>query len=190
MRFHHILIAAVVAAAPTLPAQQVAFFGPEVRPFIAAYLPEGGLGNDFKSATTLGAQAAYELSPNFHVLGSLGWTHGHNTYAALDDDRTWIWQYDVGAELNLVRKLGDQWLLRPFGGLGAGGRTYDYRASSVGKNTCATGYASAGTELQRGILAWRFEGRGYLACFESPITGKKQTRNDYSLAFGAAWHFR
>lgn len=190
MRHRPIIIAAILAAAPSLSAQSVPFYGPEIRPFIGAFMPEGAFEYQFKSATTLGVEGAFELSPNFHVLATLSWTPVHHTFAAIANDQTSVWQYDLGAELNLVRKMGEHALFRPFAGVGAGARTYDYRQPGVATSTCSAVYGAAGTELQRGTLAWRFEGRGYLMCFANPVSGKKNIRNDYSLMFGAAWHFR
>ena len=159
----------------------------EVRPFAGVFVPVGASREDFKSATMVGAQAAVEVNRYFHGLASLGWTHGHNKF--FTRDRTDIWQYDVGAELNAVRDLGSGWYLRPFVGAGAGGRSYNYR--SVAKTThCTAGYGTLGTEVQYNLVAFRVEGRDYLSCFESPITEKKRTRNDLALSIGLAYHLR
>lgn len=161
---------------------------PEIRPYIGAYVPMGRLADDFKSATMLGAQGALEISRFMHLVATVGWTHGHNKYAAFSDDVTYIWQYDVGAEFNLTRSLGPSWLLKPFMGVGAGGRTYDYQAANVGTSSCTAGYGALGSELQKGEVALRLEARSYLACFESPVTGIKKTRSDLGIAFGVAYH--
>src|SRR4249919_1031952 len=158
--------------------------GFEVRTFAGAFVPTGDMRNDFKTATMIGAQVAHEFSQNLHLLGSLGWTHGHNKFASLNDDRTFIWQYDAGVELNLVREINDEWLFRPLVGAGVGGRTYDYAAAGVGSNTCSAGYASVGSELQRGTVAVRLDARDYLNCFKSPFTGVQKTRNDIGLTLG------
>ena len=163
---------------------------PEIRPFAGVYVPTGALRHDFKSATMLGMQVAMELNDNLHVLGSLGWTHGHAKFAVLNDDVAYIWQYDAGVEFNLLAELGNQWLLRPLAGLGAGGRTYDYQAEGVGTSSCLAGYGALGTELQRGAIALRLEGRNYLACIDSPRTGRQHTRNDLGIMFGFAYHLR
>jgi hypothetical protein len=138
----------------------------------------------------LGAGVAREVSEKLHLLASLGWTDGHNKLARVNNDRTFIWQYDAGIELNLVNDVGNGWLFRPLVGLGVGGRTYDYKAVGVGSKTCSAGYGSVGSELQRGIVALRLEARDYLSCYESPVTHAKQTRNDLGLTFGLVYHFR
>jgi hypothetical protein len=184
-------LAIALSAALPLGAQTPAIStGTELRSFVGAYLPTGGQRTDFKSSTMVGVQAAQEMSPNLHLLASLGWTHGHNKFAAFSDDRTFIWQYDVGVEVNAVRELANGWLFRPLIGAGVGGRTYDYRNANVGSNSCSAGYASVGTELQRSVIAFRLEARDYVNCFESPITGRQSTRNDIGLSFGLVYHIR
>ena len=190
MRTHLLMAAGVLALVPVLGAQQLPRAPTmELRPFAGVYVPTGAMRRDFGTATTLGAQGALELSRHWHVLGSVGWTHGHNKLA-LGSDVTYLWQYDVGVEANLVRALGTHWLLRPFAGVGGGGRTYDYRAAGVSSRTCTAGYGALGTELQRGAMAVRLEGRDYLTCFESPATGRKHTRNDFGVTLGLAYHLR
>lgn len=190
MQGHRFALAALLLASTAVSAQQPQRIRPEIRPFVAAYLPAGALRDEFKSATTLGAQAALEILPYMHVVGTVGWTHGHNKYVGFSDDATYIWQYDVGTEFNLTREWGTSWLVKPFVGIGAGGRTYDYQAPNVGTTTCAAGYSTLGSELQKGVVAFRAEARNYFTCFESPLTGKKNTRNDVALAFGLAYHVR
>lgn len=182
------LVLALAATATVASAQeQWRLPSTEIRPFAGVFVPVGASRADFKSATMVGAQAAMELNRHFHGLASLGWTHGHNKFFARD--RTDIWQYDVGAEVNAVRDLGWGWYFRPFLGAGAGGRSYNYRDTA--KTThCTAGYGTLGTELQRNVVALRVEARDYLSCFESPITEKKRTRNDLALSIGFAYHLR
>jgi hypothetical protein len=189
MRTTLLIPAALLAATMTLPAQE-RWRAPsvEVRPFAGAYIPVGAQRSDFKSATMAGLQGAIELNRHFHALASVGWTHGHNKIYTRDV--THIWQYDLGAEFNLVRDLGYGWYFRPFIGTGAGGRTYDYRRVGIETKSCLAGYGTAGTEFQYGVVAFRMEARDYLSCFERPTTGRKQTRNDLGLTFGLAYHLR
>jgi hypothetical protein len=184
------LTAAVLMVGSALGAQVTAPpLTPELRPFVGAYVPTGAMRDDFKAATMLGAQVALEVNRNFHVLGTAGWAHGHNKFG-LGSDRTNIWQYDAGVEANLVRSLAATWLFRPFVGVGAGGRTYDYRVDGVKTQTCTAGYGTVGSELQTGAVALRVEARDYLTCFKSPLTGKNRTRNDLGLSLGVAYHLR
>lgn len=185
MKGYRVILAALFVTSTAAAQERIR---PEIRPFVAAYLPAGALRNDFKSSKTLGAQAALEISPFMHVLGTIGWTHGHNKYMAFSKDLTYIWHYDVGAEFNITREWVPSWLIKPFVGAGAGGRTYDYKAENVGASTCTTGYTSLGSELQKGVVALRFEARNYFTCFKSPLASEKKTRNDVGLAFGVAYH--
>lgn len=190
MRYRYLGVIGLLAVTTAGGAQQVGRIRPEIRPFAGVYVPTGALKNDFKSATMLGMQVAMELSRHMHVLGSVGWTHGHAKFPALSDDVAYLWQYDAGVEFNLVRELDNGWLFRPLAGLGAGGRTYDYQAAGIGTTSCVAGYGALGAELQKGVLALRLEGRDYLACFDSPMTGEKHTRNDIGIMFGLAYHLR
>ena len=181
---------ALVLGATTASAQGAPFDRTlEVRPFMGVYVPTGALRDDMKAATTLGAQGAIELTQRFHIVGTLAWTHGHHKFDLLND-RVNLWQYDLGAEFNPFRPMGNDWMLQPFIGLGAGARTADYRAEGLGSKTCTAGYGALGTEVQRGAVALRLEARDYLTCFESPITGNKRTRNDATIALGVAFHLR
>jgi hypothetical protein len=185
-------IAAVAALAFPAGAQRnaIANTGKEIRSFVGAFVPTGSQENDFKAATTVGITLAEELTDHLHVLGSVAWTHGHNKFAGFNDDRTFIWQYDGGLELNSLHWLTDEWLLRPLVGVGVGARTYDYQATNISSYTCSAGYGSVGSELQHGIVALRFEARDYINCFKSPVKSTNSTRNDLSLNFGIVYHIR
>jgi hypothetical protein len=138
----------------------------------------------------IGGQTAIELSRYAHLVASGSWTYGRARFTGLTDDLTHIWQYDGGAEFNLVGELTTDWVWRPFLGLGAGARTYDYRAKALGTRTCTAGYGTVGSELERGNFALRFEARDNITCFESPMTGRKTTRSDLGLMLGFAYHLR
>jgi hypothetical protein len=190
MRHTRYALAAMMLAAPTLLAQRIDSFGPEMRPFVGAYVPISDQRNDFKTATMVGAQAAFEVNENFHAVWSVGWTHGHNKFNLGTTDNTHIWQYDLGVELNAFNEVTPNWFFRPFVGLGAGGRTYDYRAVGLKTRTCTAGYGSLGSELQSGAIALRVEARDYVTCYRSPLSSKWQTRTDAAFMVGLAYHLR
>jgi len=184
------LAALVGLALPAAAQREPITAGLEVRSFAGAYLPTGAQRDDFKTGATVGAQIAEELSDHFHILGSVGWTDGHNRFRSFNQDRTFIWHYDVGVEANAVQWLNDQWLFRPLVGIGFGGRTYDYRANDIGTYSCSSAYGSIGSEFQRGIVALRVDARDYITCFKSPVKSGSTTRNDVSLTFGLVYHLR
>ena len=182
-------LAALVSTAMVGSAQEPAV-RPEIRPFVGIYIPTGDQRNLFDDAAMLGVQAALELRPSFHVLGTFGWAAGQTNYVA-SQDNVQILQYDVGMELNMVRALGESWLFKPFVGLGGGARTYLYEDDNLENRTCAAGYGALGAELQFARTAIRLEGRDNVFCFRSPVPGiKSKTRNDVGLTLGLAYHFR
>jgi hypothetical protein len=190
MRSFTISAIALMAGVAALPAQQSrTTFRPEFRPIAGILIPTGGLKNDFKSAETFGGQLALEVTPAFHVVSTVAFTHGHNKFVAVEN-RTNVWQYDAGVELNPFPQIGSGWELRPFLGVGLGARTNDYKATTLKTTTCLAGYGAVGTELQHGMIAFRVEGRDYLTCQESPFNGVKKTSNDIRLNFGIALHLR
>ena len=160
----------------------------ELRPIASLYLPFGSQGDDFKSAPSYGLQAGLELSSNLHVLASGSWMDGKSKIPAMLNDGVTMWQYDVGVEVNGLRQIANTWLFRPFVGAGAGARTYDYKQAGIEMSTCTAGYAAAGTEFQRSVLALRLESRGYISCFKQPLTGESLNRGDVLFSFGLAFH--
>ena len=87
------------------------------------------------------------------------------------------------------RTLTGDWLLRPFVGLGVGGRTYDFEAANVKTRSFLVGYGALGTEFQISRFAVRLEGRDYLSRMKD-IAGltKAATRNDLMVTAGLAYH--
>jgi len=179
------LVVALCASAVALPAQTPAL---EVRPFGGASIPTGTQRDYFKTAAQFGLQGAIEVMPAFHVLGSFSWVDGKNKYSVsnLNVD---IFQYDLGTEVGLVTSIGKGWEMKPFLGLGAGGRTYRFSADQLSNKTCALAYGAVGSEFQITKLALRLEARENVFCYRSPIVGQKsKTRNDLGLSFGIAYH--
>ena len=163
---------------------------PEIRPFVGMYIPTGDQRDLFDDAAILGLQAALELRPSFHLLGTFGWAPGQTKYAAAKND-VQIFQYDVGLELNMVRALGEAWLFKPFLGLGGGARTYLYQDDNLKNQTCAAAYGALGAEFEFARTAIRLEGRDNVFCFRSALPGiTSKTRNDVGLSLGLAYHFR
>jgi len=159
----------------------------EIRPLAGAFLPTGQLRDVLDDAAIYGIQAAMEYRPTLHFVGSFQWIPGHNSMVAVDDAVN-IFQYDLGAEFNLLRPMGRGWDFKPFLGAGFGGRTYNYDAMSLATNTCTAGYGVVGTEFQYRVTAIRLEARNYVSCFKDPVVGGSKTRNDVGLSVGLAYH--
>lgn len=159
----------------------------ELRPLVGAYVPTGTQRDYFDDAALYGLQAAWEYRPTLHFVGSFTWSPGHDSFVAVDDAVN-LFQYDVGAEFNLVRDIGNGWQFKPFLGLGVGGRTYNYDAVDLATNTFVAGYGVFGTEFQYGVVAIRLEGRDYLSAFKDPMIGGNKTRNDMGFSLGLAYH--
>lgn len=189
MRNATFVLAALLVGATTLPAQEQNV-KPEIRPFAGAYIPIGDQRDVFNDAPMFGLQVGFELRPTFHLLGTVGWIAGQSRYRVSDDNVN-IYAYDAGLEWSVVRPLEPDWNVKPFIGLGAGARTYSFKASEFSTKTCAAGYAAFGTELQLNRVAFRVEGRENVLCYRSPIAGEKsRTRTDAGFTFGLAYHFR
>ena len=189
MRRTTLVVAMIAAGAMALPAQAPTP-RPEIRPFVGAYVPTGAQRDLFEDATLMGIQGALELKPTLHVLGTFSWVPGHNKFGGFDENVS-IFAYDLGAELGFVRPMGEGWQLKPFVGLGAGARTYAYKADALADRTCTAGYGALGSEFQHDRFALRLEARENVFCYRAPIAGSKSvTRNDLGLAFGLAYHLR
>src|SRR5690349_21280790 len=143
---YRIGLLAMLASIPAL-AQPVESFRPELRSFVGAYVPFGAMRSDLKDAPTAGLQGAFEVSSRLHVVGTVGWIYGRHTIAMLRRSEAYLIDYDVGAEFNRLYEVSPAWRAKPFVGVGAGARSYDYGAVGVAATTCATGYGAMGGEL-------------------------------------------
>ena len=188
MRTTALALATLLGCAAALQAQEP--LRPELRPFVGAHLPTGDQRSLFKDALMVGAQGALELRPTFHILTTFGWIHGRNKYAVANDNVN-IFAYDLGVEWNMIRAFDPTWRLSPFLGVGAGGRTYSFRESTLSTRTCAAAYGALGTELQVRSVALRVEARDNVFCYRAPVAGGESwTRNDVGISFGVAFHYR
>jgi hypothetical protein len=182
-----VLTTLLLAAATTAAAQSPTPPMLELRPMAGALIPTGEQRDLFKDAAVYGAQVAMEYRSDLHFVASFGWSPGHDRFAVADH-KVNVYQYDIGAEYNLIVPFGDRWELKPFLGVGGGARTYDYAAASLETQTCAAGYGTLGTELQYGAVALRLEARDYVYCFKNPVSDLSKTRNEVGLTAGFAYH--
>ena len=189
MRGIKFAVVALLATGTALPGQapRTQF---ELRPFVGASIPTGSQRNLFRDELLIGFQAAVELNPTLHMVGSLGGVPSHARYAVSDGEVN-VFQYDLGLELGWARSLSRGREFRPFFGFGAGGRTYAFAADVLDDRTCLSGYGALGSELRFGRTGVRLEARDNVFCYRSPMASVgSRTRNDVSLMLGLAYQFR
>ena len=163
--------------------------GFELRPYAGAYIPTGKQRDLLKDAVLIGGQASYRLTPQFAVTGTLGWSPSKDRITP-GDQKLDVWQYDVGGELRAPSWIQSGALdFTPFVGLGAGGRTYNYRDLDVDSKTNFAGYGVLGGEIGFGRIGWRLEGRDYVSQFKPFQGGDSKTRNDVTVATGLTLKF-
>jgi hypothetical protein len=157
----------------------------EVRPFVGAYLPTGDQKDILDAGVLAGAQGAMHLTPYASLVGTVSYASSSDkalpTNAGVD-----LWQYDLGVEGHLTRSFANGVSLKPFAGVGGGGRSYDYRDHDGDVQNRLAGYGALGLGVSRGRLGARVEGRDYVSSFKG-LRGElpdAKARNDVSL--GAA----
>ena len=131
------------------------------------------------------AQVSYVVRPALAVTASLGWARTRDI-ATINDPKLDAFTYDVGAEVRAPKLIGGSAIsLSPFAGVGAGGRSYNYRSLSAPATSNVAGYGSVGGELGVGRIRLRLEARDYLTGFK-PLAGEGAGRrgNDVVLMGG------
>jgi hypothetical protein len=163
---------------------------PEIRPFAGVSIPTGSQRDLFKMGPLLGLQAAAEVKPFLHAVGTVGWVPVTSKYSVGDHNVNFL-DYNAGFELGPVATLAKDRQFMPFFGVGAGARTYLFAEPGLSDKTCLAGYATVGAEFKIGISALRVEARDQLYCYKSPFAGvESKTRNDLGLALGLAYHLK
>jgi hypothetical protein len=184
-----VIAATALVIGTTALSAQINTLKPEFRPFAGANIPTGPQRDVFTDGGMLGAQVALEINPSLHVLGSFGWVASQTTYV-VSNDHVNMFTYDVGVEFDVVQPLGGAWELKPFAGIGAGGRTYTYRGPLPDRTT-PSAYVAVGTEFQISPWAFRLEVRDNVFGYKAPLAGAEMdVRNDIGLSLGLAYHFR
>jgi hypothetical protein len=148
-------------------------------------IPTGALGDVVRGANLSAAQLAYVVHPAFAVTTTVGWARSRDI-ASQGDPRLDVFTYDIGAEIRAPRLTAGAGLhFMPLAGIGAGGRSYNYRSLDEDATHNAAAYASAGGEFGYRRLRVRVEARDYLTGFK-PLTGTgaTSTGNDVALLFG------
>lgn len=185
-----LMVAVALASSAVALSAQTPLRRPEIRPFAGALIAIGDQQDLFKNATMFGGQLALEMNPNFHFVGTFGYSSLTSKYN-VSDAGVQAFLYDVGVEIDRVRPLAGAWQFKPFIGVGGGGRSYSFKDGSLKDRSVVSGYATLGTEFQLSRLALRIEARDNVFNYHEPTaTGGFNVRNDVALGFGLAYHIR
>lgn len=148
-------------------------------------IPTGNQRHDIRRADMTTAQLAYVVRPELALSAALGWARSRDI-ASEGNPRLDIFTYDLGAEFRPGQWPADRALaIRPFAGIGAGGRSYSYRSLDAQARHHVGGYIGAGGEVGTARIRLRLELRDYLSGFNSP-SGERSggARNDLVAVVG------
>jgi hypothetical protein len=155
-----------------------------VRPFGGMFLPTGSHKSTLKSGMAVGVQGSYSFNRYIAAVGTFAWAGSkEDTSTKPEVD---VFQYDIGAETGFDKQLTSALAIRPFFGLGMGGRAYDYDDIASESQYNIAGYGSTGAVLSMGRFAWRLEVRDYVTGYQG-LSGEldsRQTRNDLMVSSG------
>ncbi|MFL5613946.1 MAG: hypothetical protein ACJ796_09835 [Gemmatimonadaceae bacterium] len=150
-----------------------------------ALLPTGTQRDAIKRGNLSALQINYVASPVFAITSTVGWARSRDV-ATSGDPKLDVFTYDIGAEARAPKWMaGSTMSLSPFAGVGAGGRSYNYRKLDVDATHNLSAYASAGAELGVRRVHVRLEARDYVSGFK-PLLGEgaSRTGNDVVLMAG------
>jgi hypothetical protein len=151
--------------------------------------PTGAQRDAIKRAQLTALQISYSAGAAVSVVGTFGWARSRDV-ASVDEPKLDVFTYDLGVELAPPR-LGESVTFRPFVGLGAGGRSYNYRSLPVDATHNPAAYGGLGSEVGKGRLTLRVEARDYLTGF-TPLDGRggSSARNDVVMMAGVRFAWR
>lgn len=142
----------------------------EVRVASGAMMPTGDQRQVLRSGSLSVAQIAWVPQPSLAVTASFGWAKSRDL-GTVGSPKLLAYAADLGVEARPIRWVtGGRMTFSPFIGLGAGSRSYDYRAQQTDATHNLAGYGSVGGELGVGRVGLRVEARSYLSGFK-PLTG-------------------
>ena len=149
-------------------------------------MPTGAQRNVIKRGQLSAAQLTYVVRPALALNATLGWARTRDI-ATNGDPKLDVFTYDVGAELRANRWNANRAVtFRPFAGVGAGARSYNYRKLDVDGTHNASAYGSIGGEIGVRRVRVRLEARDYVSAFKplSGAAGATATRNDVVVMGG------
>jgi hypothetical protein len=148
-------------------------------------VPTGAQKGDVKRGLLTAAQLSYFVRPNVAVTATVGWATSRDL-RTVGRPRLDVFTYDLGAEVRAPHWLAAHEIsFSPFAGLGAGGRSYNYRHLDVDATHNLAAYLSAGGELGFHWVRLRVEVRDYVTGFK-PLAGggAADARNDMTVLVG------
>lgn len=168
-------------------AQDVPDFRPgfEFRAASGSLVPTGAQRDAIKRGSFSAAHLSYFVRPGVAITASVGWARSRDI-ASAGAPKLDVFTYDLGVERRANRWIaGEAFSFSPFVGVGAGGRTYNYRSLDVDATHNLAAYASTGGELGYRRVRLRIEVRDYITGF-APLTGAGATarRNDVAVLIG------
>ncbi len=147
-------------------------------------VPTGAQRTRVAQGKLTAVQVSYVVRPAIAVTASLGWARTRDI-ATVNDPKLDAFTYDIGAEFRAPKLIGGNAIsLSPFAGVGAGGRSYNYRSLSAPAASNVAGYGSVGGELGVGRIRLRLEARDYLTGFKLAGEGAARSGNDVVLMGG------
>lgn len=148
-------------------------------------VPTGVQRDAIQRGNLTAAQISYVARPSLAITSTFGWARSRDI-ATAGDPKLDVFTYDVGAEARaphwITRKAVT---LTPFAGVGAGGRSYNYRSLDVDATHNVAAYGSVGGELGLRRVGLRIEARDYVTGFK-PLAGggSARTGNDVVVLVG------
>ena len=153
-----------------------------------AVVPTGRERDAIKRGNLTAAQLSWVVRPALAVIATAGWARSRDI-ATAGDPKLDVFTYDLGAELRAKRwSARDAITFSPFAGVGAGGRSYNYRSLDLDATHNVSAYGSAGGELGIRRVRVRVEARDYVAGFK-PLDGQGPARTGNDVVVMAGLRF-
>ena len=195
MNVHSILVAAAIGSTLINPSRLSAQDSTSQAPSKAArweltvpsgaLVPTGVQRDAIKRGNLTAVQLMYVARPTFAITSTFGWARSKDV-ATVDQPKLDVFTYDIGAEARAPHRIANETMsFSPFAGIGAGGRSYNYRKLDVDAKHNLAAYASAGGDIGVRRLHLRLEARDYVAGFK-PLAGSGagRTGNDVVVMVG------
>lgn len=176
-----------LAAVPTIATQVEAQTTASIRPTVGVFVPTGDQRDLLKDAILVGIQGSYNLTQNFALTGTFGWSP--NKDQLLNDEKVDLFQYDLGIEgrLNNLTPTASV-STRPYATLGAGARTYHFRDLDSDAQTNFLGFGAVGVDIAQanGPIGLRIEARDNVTAFKGlqDELAERKARNDLQFSAG------